>query len=134
MGSSAQLPEIRVALAGIGTVGGAVARLLLEEKERYQQEIGARLKLAVVLDRRHRELDLSWFEPGTHFTDSVDEFLKTPSDIVVELLGGTDPAHQIISTALSGQKGVVTANKMLMARSGVEYSEHRRQMPLLSGL
>lgn len=121
MGSDAQLPEIRVALAGVGTVGGAVARLLLEEKERYQQEIGARLRLAVVLDRRHRQMDLSWLEPGTHLTDSVDEFLQTPSDIVVELLGGTDPAHQIITTALAAQKGVVTANKMLMARSGVEY-------------
>ena len=114
-------PEFRIALAGIGTVGGAVARLLLEEKERYQQEVGARLQLSVVLDRRYRELDLSWLPRETMLTDNVDEFLKAPSDVVVELLGGIEPAHQIISTALSMQKGVVTANKALMARSGVEY-------------
>jgi len=121
MASNSQLPEIRIALAGLGTVGGAVGRLLIEEKERYQQEVGARLQLAVVLDRRYRDLNLSWLGSDTRLTDSVDEFLQTPSDIVVELLGGTDPAHHIILTALSMQKGVVTANKALMARSGVEY-------------
>ncbi len=121
MPAKAQLPEIRIALAGIGTVGSAVARLLMEQRARYEQEIGARLHLAIVLDKKYREKNLNWLGPETRLTDQVQEFLDTPSDIVVELLGGTDPAHQIISSALKSRKGVVTANKLLLARSGVEY-------------
>jgi len=121
MSSSSPVSEIRVALAGVGTVGSAVARLLLEEKDRYQQEVGTPVRLTTVFDRRYRELDLSWLGPETRMTDSLDEFLETPGDVVVELLGGTDPAHRIITTSLRQRKAVVTANKMLMARSGVEY-------------
>jgi homoserine dehydrogenase len=113
--------ETRIALAGIGTVGSAVARLLVEEAGRYEEEIGARVTLAAVLDRRYRELDLSWLPSEAMLTDSLHDFLAAPSDIVVELLGGSDPADQIVSTALQQQKAVVTANKLLMARHGVRY-------------
>jgi homoserine dehydrogenase len=121
MSSGSPVSEIRVALAGIGTVGSAVARLILEEKDRYQQEVGAPVRLTTVFDRRCSTLDLSWLGADTRMTDNLDEFLKTPADVVVELLGGPDPAHRIITTALKQGKAVVTANKMLMARSGVEY-------------
>ena len=54
-------------------------------------------------------------------TDSLEEFLHTPSDIVVELIGGVDPADQIIRSSLQRGKAVVTANKLLMARNGECY-------------
>jgi homoserine dehydrogenase len=121
MPTSPAIPEIRIALAGIGTVGSAVARLLQAEKERYQKEVGARLRLVGVLDRRHRSMDVSWLDRETRVTDNLQEFLDLPADIIVELLGGADPAHEIILTSLKKQKAVVTANKLLMARSGVDY-------------
>lgn len=118
---SSPLSVIRVALAGVGTVGSAVARLLQDEKARYQSEVGAPVRLVTVFDRRYRDLNLSWLDPETVRTDNLEQFLATPSDVVVELLGGADTSHQIISAALKQQKGVVTANKMLLARYGVEY-------------
>ena len=56
--------------------------------------------------------------PGVEVTDSIDEFLASPADIIVELIGGTDPADRIIREGLQKQKAVVTANKQLMAESG----------------
>jgi len=90
--------EIRVAIAGLGTVGTAVIRLLQEEGARYREEVGVPLRLVAVLDRSHRRKDTSWLGPHVKMTDSLNEFLAAPSDIVVELIGGIDPADQIITT------------------------------------
>jgi len=109
--------EIRVALAGLGTVGAAVIRLLQEEETRYREEIGVPLRLTLILDRSYQRKDISWIGPAVRFTDSVEEFLETPADIVVELLGGADPADRIITTGLQQCKAVVTANKLLLAKS-----------------
>jgi homoserine dehydrogenase len=119
--------EIRVALAGLGTVGTAVIRLLQGEEARYLDEIGVPLRLAVVLDRSYRQKDTSWIGPQVTVTDSLEEFLRTPADIVVELLGGTDPADQIITTGLQQRQAVVTANKLLLAKSAKRYFQLARE-------
>ncbi len=115
--------ELNVALAGLGTVGTAVVRLLQEESSRYGQQLGVHLRLKTILDRSYRKKDLGWIESDVKATDSLDDFLAGPSDIVVELLGGADPADQIISQSLTKGKAVITANKMLLARSGSRYFE-----------
>ena len=114
-------PQVRVALAGFGTVGSEVVRLLQEEGGRYRERLGIDLCLATILDRSYQKKDTSGIPPEVRFTDSVSEFLQAPSDLIVELLGGSDPADQIIRTGLEQQKAVVTANKLLMAQSGKEY-------------
>lgn len=119
--------EIRVALAGLGTVGTAVVRLLQEEAARYREEIGVPLRLVLVLDRSYRRKDVSWLASPVTFTDSVEEFLRTPADILVELLGGTDPAHQIITTGLKRGQAVVTANKLLLAKWARAYFQLARE-------
>ncbi len=119
-------PKIRIALAGLGTVGTAVIRLLQEERERLRQLVGADLKLDLVFDRSHRSKDIAWIGSGIRVTDSVDEFLSglaDQADIVVELIGGTDVADRILREGLAQQKAVITANKLLMARSGRLYLE-----------
>jgi homoserine dehydrogenase len=113
--------EIRVAVAGLGTVGTAVIRLLQEESARYREEIGVPLRLALILDRSYRRKDISWIGSHVKITDSLDEFLETPSDIVVELIGGAEPADRIITASLQQQKAVVTANKLLLAKSARRY-------------
>ena len=113
--------QIRVALAGLGTVGQGVVRLLQEEGARYRQSLGLDLRLVLILDRSHRQKDTSWISSDVKFTDSLDDFLETPSDVIVELIGGQDPADQIIRAGLEEGKSVVTANKLLMARLGPEY-------------
>jgi homoserine dehydrogenase len=119
-------PKIRIALAGLGTVGTAVIRLLQEERERLRQLVGADLKLELVFDRSHQSKDIAWMGPGIRVTDSVDEFLSglaNQADIVVELIGGTDVADRILREGLAHRKAVITANKLLMARSGGPYLE-----------
>ena len=115
-------PEICVALAGLGTVGSAAARLLRQEQARYRDEFNLSVRLVAILDRSYTRKDLSWVRAAdVRMTDSVQEFLDIPSDIVVELIGGEDPADQIIRRSLQRGKAVVTANKLLMARNGEHY-------------
>ena len=114
-------PQIRVALAGLGTVGRGVVRLLQEEGARYRQILGLDLRLVLILDRSYRQKDTSWISSDVKFTESLDEFLEAPADVIVELIGGQDPADQIIRGGLEEGKSVVTANKLLMARFGSEY-------------
>ena len=114
-------PQIRVALAGLGTVGRGVVRLLQEEGARYRQSLGVDLRLVLILDRSYRKKDTSWISSDVKFTESLDDFLETPSDVIVELIGGQDPADQIIRAGLEAGKSVVTANKLLMARLGPDY-------------
>jgi homoserine dehydrogenase len=85
--------------------------------------MGAELDLAVVFDRSHRKKDLSWLGPETRVTDSVEEFLASPADIVVELMGGADPADRIIREGLQKKRAVIIANKQLMADRGGQYLE-----------
>ncbi len=114
-------PQIRVALARLGTVGRGVVRLLQEEGARYRQILGLDLRLVLILDRSYRQKDTSWISSDVKFTESLDEFLEAPADVIVELIGGQDPADQIIRGGLEEGKSVVTANKLLMARFGSEY-------------
>jgi homoserine dehydrogenase len=119
--NTSPLQQIKLALAGFGTVGREVVRLLQEEKIRYQEVLGVDLCLVKILDRSYQQKDTSGIPSTVQFTESVSEFLQTPADIIIELLGGSDPADEIIRTALSQQKAVITANKLLMAQFGKEY-------------
>jgi homoserine dehydrogenase len=116
-------PRVRIALAGLGTVGRSVVRLLRDERPRLRRLTGVELDLTVVFDRSHHKKDVSWLDPSTRLTDSLDEFLSSPADVTVELMGGSDPADRIIRESLRGRKAVVTANKQLMAAGGSEYME-----------
>lgn len=114
-------PEIRIALAGLGTVGTAVARLLQEDARRLREETGVPLHLSLIFDRSYRRKEIGWLAPQVQLTDSLDEFLRHPADIVVELIGGIEPAEEIITTALRKGKAVVTANKFLLAQAVHRY-------------
>ena len=120
--------EVRVALAGLGTVGQAVVQLLQEERPRFQQTWGVNLRLVSIFDRSYGKKDTSWISPEVRFTESLKEFLETPSDVMVELIGGVDPANQIIRTGLQQRRAVVTANKILMARCGTDFLKLAAEM------
>ena len=112
--------EIGVGIVGLGVVGGGVARALLERREYFARQVGASLVV-----RRAAVRDLS--KPRTVelgagvLTNDVNAVLDDPAiDIVVEVIGGEEPAGSFIRRALSAGKHVVTANKELMAKSGPE--------------
>lgn len=107
---------ITVALLGGGTVGSQVARLILEQSDDLAARIGAPLELAGVAVRdasRPRE-----GVPSALITDDATALVARGSDIVVEVMGGIEPARTLILQAMAAGSSVVTANKALLAADG----------------
>ena len=104
----------RVALLGYGTVGSAVARRLVSAEPGFPTNI----QLTHILDRRADSKRDSLRADGVTWTSSIDEVLHSGADVVVEALGGLEPAADWIRAALLVGKSVVTANKQLVARHG----------------
>lgn len=106
---------VRVALLGCGTVGAAVARLLHHRADRYAERLGRPVDLVGVAVRdlsRPRE----GVDPSLLTGDA--QGLVDGADVVVELMGGIEPARSLIGAALRRGAQVVTANKQLVARRG----------------
>ena len=101
----------RVALIGFGTVGRAVAKILSENGD-------GSLRLAYICNRNVERKKQPWVASDVIWTDDVESVLKSDVDIVIELIGGLNPAGQIVRSALDSGKSVVTANKQLIARHG----------------
>jgi homoserine dehydrogenase len=121
-------PPLRIALLGLGTVGREVAVTLLRPPDELREIAGRReLRLVAVGVRepaRSRGVDL----PGTvRRTDDLGAVATDPDvDVVVELLGGLEPAGTLIRDALRSGRSVVTANKALLACHGEELEQHAR--------
>ena len=118
---------VKVGLLGLGIVGGGVARLLLDEKERLSGRLGTELILAKAAD-----LDPALAEkagvPKEIFTTNAEEVIEDPSiDILVEMIGGLEPARSFMLQAIQAGKQVVTANKALLAHHGDEIFAAARQ-------
>jgi homoserine dehydrogenase len=108
---------VRVALAGCGVVGGGLVRLLHESAPAIAARFGVQFDLTRVLVRdvtRERNLPLD----SRLYTNDLDAFLAHDSDVVIEAVGGNEPARTIASTALKRGKKVITANKELVASHG----------------
>ena len=109
-----------IALVGCGTVGGATAVLLTRDREHLAQRTGAQLDLKYIVDRdfaRAQKLRL----PEPLFEPNLEKALSDPMvTVIVELVGGTTIARDIIKKALEAKKHVVTANKALLAHYGAE--------------
>ncbi len=102
---------MNVGLLGFGTVGRSVARLLLAPSAHP-------LKLTHICNRDIARKRVDWIPPDVQWTDSFDDLLSAPVDIIVELIGGLEPAGGYVRSALTARKSVVTANKQLMAHEG----------------
>jgi homoserine dehydrogenase len=111
---------IRVGMLGCGTVGSAVARTLDEHADDIARRAGVRLEIARVAVRdlnRERNVPL----PRDVFTTDGVSIVDDPEiDVVLELLGGLEPARQLVLRALSAGTPVVTGNKELIAHAGSE--------------
>ena len=118
---------INVGLMGLGVVGGGVAAALRGDSSPVTARVGrpVRLRRALVRDvARPRDAAL----PPELLTDNADELLDDPEiDIIVEVMGGADPAADYFRRALSAGKHVVTANKEVMAKDGAALLALARQ-------
>lgn len=112
---------INLGLAGFGTVGSGLARIIEENREWIARRIGKSLVIKHILVRDKDKVRPFIPGPEARFTTAAEDLLNDPhTDIVVELMGGTRAARELISRALESGKHVVTANKALLAEEGAD--------------
>ena len=110
--------KIKVALLGAGNVGSQAARILVEDNAVLEKRIGAPVEL-IGIAVRDTQATRHWnADPSLYTTDA--EALIDAADVVIELTGGIEPARTRILRALNAGKSVVSGNKALLAKHGVE--------------
>ncbi|MFZ3255362.1 MAG: homoserine dehydrogenase [Syntrophales bacterium] len=112
--------EISLGLIGFGTIGTGVIKLLQDNGELIKTRLGARLVIKMVGDLDLHTPRLVALEPSLLTTDAQSIINDPAIDIIVELMGGYEPARSFILAALQNKKHVVTANKALLATHGNE--------------
>ena len=110
---------VKVALLGLGTVGSGVYKLIERQREEMSSKAGASIEIAAILvhnlDKEREGVDKSLL------TDQWERITNDPEiQIVIEVMGGIEPARTMILEALNSGKNVVTANKDLVAEYGGE--------------
>ncbi|MDQ0755839.1 homoserine dehydrogenase [Arthrobacter sp. B3I4] len=111
-----EMRTLKVALLGCGNVGAQVARILIDDADALAARTGARLELGGIAVRNldaPRDAEL----PRELFTTDADALVKD-ADLVIELMGGIEPARTLILSAVRNGASVVTGNKALLAQDG----------------
>lgn len=118
--AAARRKKLKVAIAGFGTVGRSVAKLLCSEAS-------GTFELTHIFNRDVARKKVDWVPDTVRWTESINEVLSSDIDIFVELAGGVKPAGEWVRKALRAGKAVVTANKQLIAESGPELLDLARE-------
>jgi homoserine dehydrogenase len=118
--------NLRVALLGAGSVGAQVATLLTEHHDELASRVGAGLDLVGIAVRDVDALRTAPIDPALFTTDAMS--LIESADIVIELMGGIEPARSYILHALNSGADVVTGNKALLAAHGPELQAAAEQV------
>jgi homoserine dehydrogenase len=108
---------VKIALLGCGTVGSEVVRLLREQSADLTARVGAPLELVGIAVRRPGR-DRTGIDPGLFTADAIGLVQRDEVDVVIEVVGGIEPARTWLLEALKRGKSVVTANKALLAEDG----------------
>ena len=110
---------VKIGLLGCGVVGSEVARLLLGDKKELSTRAGISIELTAIAVR-DKKIAREGI-PAKLLTDDLSGLVNNPEiDLVIEVLGGINPAKELILAAIASGKSVVTANKALLAQSGAE--------------
>lgn len=125
------MKKVKIALLGLGNVGRGVFIILQKNKEEIMKRSGYEIEIAKVLVRdinKSRGVDISDDKLTTNFEDILnDDSIK----IVVEVMGGVEPAKEYMLKAMEAKKHIVTANKMLLATAGDEVFEKAEEMGVM---
>ena len=112
------METVKIALLGLGTVGTGVYKVLKAQQEEIPHKVGAKIQLKKVLVRNTEKASRKLDDPSI-LTTEWKSILEDPEiSIVVEVMGGIEPARRYILDALHAGKSVVTANKDLLASHG----------------
>lgn len=118
---------IKVGLLGCGTVGGGVVQLLRANASYIAARVGAPIDIARVLVRDPSKVRVPELDRGRITTDASAVLDDPTIDVVVEVMGGVDPARGYLGAAIAAGKQIVTANKMLLALHGADLLERARK-------
>ena len=125
MSAADELTPLNIGLVGGGTVGGGICEILSNKRDYLQKVTGSNIQVKSICVRdpsKPRDFEIP---EGCSVTDDVDTILKDDSiDLVVEVMGGTTKAKDVVFDALSSGKHVVTANKALIADCLSEIEKH----------
>lgn len=121
----AEPTTVKIALLGFGTVGEGTYRMLADNASQILKKTGCRIEVVRV---GIRDGSKKRSAPASLFTTDLESVVKDPqTQIIVELMGGTDPAQRLVTLALTNGKHVVTANKELIAKHGSELTNLAKQ-------
>ena len=109
---------VRVGMLGCGVVGSQVARLLLEDTEELSTRAGVRIELTRIAVRTIKPYP--GLDPALFTTDPFSIVNDPEIDLIVEVMGGIEPARELAMTAINNRKSIVTANKALLASHGAD--------------
>lgn len=114
---------LKIGILGLGTVGSGVVKILEKNSEKIKNKVGTDVKIEKILVRnlkKKRDVEIE----EALLTDQVDEIINNPNiDIVVELIGGEEPAYNYILKSIENGKSIVTANKLVIAKYGKKLLE-----------
>jgi homoserine dehydrogenase len=123
-GAQIDAPLLKVGMLGAGVVGGQVARLLVEQNSDLAARSGSQLQLVAISVKDLKKPRPGLTNSGVSVTSDGESIVNDPQiDIVIEVMGGIEPARSLILQALKNGKSVVTANKALLAQHGAELYE-----------
>ena len=109
---------VRIGMLGCGVVGSSVARLLLADTAELSTRAGVKIELSRIAVRTIRPHE--GINPALFTTDPFSIVNDPEIDLIIEVMGGIEPARELIMTAIENRKSVVTANKALLASHGAE--------------
>ena len=109
---------VRIGMLGCGVVGSSVARLLLADTAELSTRAGVKMELSRIAVRTIKPYE--GINPALFTTDPFSIVNDPEIDLVIEVMGGIEPARELIMTAIENRKSVVTANKALLASHGAE--------------
>jgi len=109
---------VRIGMLGCGVVGSSVARLLLADTAELSTRAGVKMELARIAVRTIKSHE--GINPALFTTDPFSIVNDPEIDLIIEVMGGIEPARELIMTAIENRKSVVTANKALLASHGAE--------------
>jgi homoserine dehydrogenase len=116
-------PTVRVGLLGCGNVGSALAEILLTRADGIAERTGIRLELVGIAVADTSKPRAAAVDTALIGGDAAALVARDDVDVVVELIGGLHPAHELVEAALRNGKPVVTGNKALLAVAGAELAE-----------
>ncbi|MFN4152511.1 MAG: Gfo/Idh/MocA family oxidoreductase, partial [Candidatus Sericytochromatia bacterium] len=109
---------LKIGILGAGTVGSGVVKILTEKKSNFESKLGYPIQIKSIAVKDINKNREEYFK-GIHITDNCEEIVNDPEiNVIVELIGGSNPAGKLILKAIENGKHIVTANKEVLAKYG----------------